>query len=615
MSRGSLVALVLSLAAFLALAMGNIATTSPTFDEPFHLAAGYTQLTTRDHRFGPDHPPLLRRLAALLLLGMEVWPQVRTAEGTRPLEVMQQAWSTMPFRYNAPYFFDKHFFFPVRDALFGTPTTTALAKSDFLNDAEAMFFRARTTLLFATGALLAILVFCWSYELWGPWGGAWSALLFCFDPNFIAHSGLVTTDAGAAMLMFASLYFFWRATRGATRRATLANGLAFALAFAAALLAKYSSLILLPVLLLLAVWRGERIRRAALIAGALVVAFLAIWAAYGFRFQASAVDMRVEVPVKWWYGIAELIERHPEGPPPGAPLPPDPAIGLGGRALLLAEELRLLPQPYLYGFADMRSHTQARGSFLRGEFATLGFRSYFFWTFLYKTPLVAMLAIAAGIVVAIRARSAALPFLLLPVALYLAASIPSSMNIGHRHLLPIYPFLYVLAGALVTVRARRIVIAAVPLVVAAALVVFAPWQPVVNHHLAYFNELAGGPVGGRDLLVDSNIDWGQDLPRLARWLREHDVREPVNLVYFGTADPRAWGIRYVNLERGYYLERVVPPSAARVPGILAISVTALRSPNSRDHELWPRLLRGREPIGRAGYSILIYRIDAPLAAP
>lgn len=603
--RAAILTLVICVAAFVGLALGDILSTSPTYDEPFQLVAGYTQLSTGDHRFGPDHPPLFRRVAALPLLWMQTWPAAGRPDATRAIDVMAAAWTRMPFDANAHYAFEKQFLFGLADPEFGSPTTEAVPLGAFLNDAQTMIVRARVMILLTTGVLLAILVFCWSFELWGASGAAWSVLLFCFDPSFIAHSGLVTTDAAAATLMFAAVYFFWRSTRSRP----IANGALFAASFAAAMLAKYSCVLLVPILLLLVPGKAGLKRRLAILAAAGVFAFVAIWGVYGFRFRASSVDMRVEAPVTWWYGAAELLERYSGAPPIGAPMSPHPPIGLAGRLVLAAQELRLLPQPYLYGFAEVRAHSLARGSFLRGQFATLGFHSYFLWTFLYKTPLLTMLAIAAGVAIVIRRRSPATAFLLVPVALYFAVSVTSSLNIGHRHLLPIYPFLYVAAGSIATVASRRAILAVAPLAVLPAFVVLAPWQPVVNQHLAYFNELGGGPERGGDLLVDSNLDWGQDLPRLAAWLQGHGVSEPINLVYFGTADPRAYGIRYVNVERGYTLERPVPLRSLPRPALLAISITALRSPSAADHEFWPNALRGAKLVGRAGYSILIYRLE------
>jgi hypothetical protein len=133
---------------------------------------------------------------------------------------------------------------------------------------------------------------------------------------------------------------------------------------------------------------------------------------------------------------------------------------------------------------------------------------------------------------------------------------------------------------------------------------------VVGRHISYFNELSGGPLRGHQQLVDSNLDWGQDLPALAQWLASHQVKEPVNLCYFGTADPRFHGIRFVNLFLGYVYAREVPLAGVNRPGLVAISGTNLRGVyyTEEGRAPWREFLRDAELVGRAGYSIFIYRL-------
>jgi hypothetical protein len=135
---------------------------------------------------------------------------------------------------------------------------------------------------------------------------------------------------------------------------------------------------------------------------------------------------------------------------------------------------------------------------------------------------------------------------------------------------------------------------------------------VQPNRLSYINELGGGSANGYRLLVDSNYDWGQDLVKLRRWLDERKVTEPINLCYFGTADPRFYGIRHHNLFLGYEYEPDDGFQAVR-PGLLAISATNLAGSfwNEQAREEWRAFLErtGAQPVGRAGQSILIYRIN------
>ncbi len=196
-----------------------------------------------------------------------------------------------------------------------------------------------------------------------------------------------------------------------------------------------------------------------------------------------------------------------------------------------------------------------------------------------------------------------------PVAVYLAATATRGLQIGHRHLLPIYPFLFLAAGeALSALRGWRAPRGAS---VAAALLLWYAGGTLAQHphHLAYFNELAGGPGNGWRRLVDSNLDWGQDLKRLAAWLRENPA-PGLKLSYFGSADPAYYGIESEALP-GY-----TAPHAPRItreirPGdVLAVSATNLQGVylEAEDRALMARV-RALQPIARVGYSIFVFRSD------
>jgi hypothetical protein len=200
-------------------------------------------------------------------------------------------------------------------------------------------------------------------------------------------------------------------------------------------------------------------------------------------------------------------------------------------------------------------------------------------------------------------------FVWLPVAVYVGFALSRDLQIGHRHLLPILPFLLVAAGeaagALLRWR-RKVGVALVGLLGA--------WYAAGTlhnhpHHLAYFNEAAGGPTNGWTVLVDSNLDWGQDLKRLKAWMTARGVRK-IKLSYFGSADPAYHGVDCERLP-GYSAPH--PPRITREirPGdVVAVSATNLQGVylDPDDRPLMERLRR-LEPVGRAGRSILVYRAD------
>jgi hypothetical protein len=195
------------------------------------------------------------------------------------------------------------------------------------------------------------------------------------------------------------------------------------------------------------------------------------------------------------------------------------------------------------------------------------------------------------------------------VLVYAAVSLALGPQIGHRHLLPLYPFLFVAAGD----AAARLAVWRRP--TGAVLVgVLGLWYAlgtllVHPHHLAYFNEVAGGPANGWRQLVDSNLDWGQDLKRLRHWMDEHGVAR-VKLSYFGSADPAYYGIE-ADFLPGYMAPRPARVTREIHPGdLVAVSATNLQGVylDAGDRPLVERL-RSLEPVGRVGFSIFVYRAD------
>jgi 4-amino-4-deoxy-L-arabinose transferase-like glycosyltransferase len=659
---------------FFALVLGNIFSTSETIDESTHLAAGYTYLTAHDYRLNPEHPPLLKLVAALPLLG-RVWPgDFRTPEvedvhkGGTAIRLLQQEWALSLLDQVPHYAFGHYLFYPYsQEALSrlgaGDPHdirgTADVRGSDLLNDAESLFHRARTAAALF-GLLLGGLVFAWAYELFGWRGGVFALVLFAFEPNFIAHSGLVTTDVAVSAFFLATIYFLWRACR----ELTIGNALGFALAFALALTSKFSALLLLPtigVLLLRQVLQGaewrwrfspegrvravlatrpRKLLAAFLLATtAAVAAFAVIWTLYGFRYdsvadpgreavgesvalsQTTRVDLLMRASSLPLDGHPPLLERvkqtaafdslrgqYRDLPPLGALRATEKSVPIDfiGNAILFAAKHRLLPEAYLYGFAYLRTSSFYRPAYLNGAYSSQGFPDYFFWTTLLKTPIPTLVALLIGIVAVLRRRGDR-AFLLVPPLIYIGVAVGSAIDIGHRHLLPALAFLIVGCGAMVP---KRRLLPVCGLVAVAGLFVFAPpWNPapLFGHHLAYFNELAGGPRNGYEHLVDSNLDWGQDLPALRRWLDANHVTEPIALVYFGDADPRTRGIHHRNLGMFAYEPQDSLPIGAKYVAISANSYVGVLDPVTRN--AWRERLKGAKLAGRAGYSILIYRLD------
>lgn len=637
------------LAVFAVRVIDHSARICPTYDEPAHLAAGYSYLKWWDFRLNPEHPPLVKVLAALPLLALDPWPEslepgdadAPPGPGSMSWRRVQALWPRAVEVPAAQWPIAHELLYGVRDEALRRLGARAsmlidprlrVEPTDYLNDADRLMFWARLPIL-GFGLMLCLLVFGWARDLFGWRGGLLALTVGCFDPSLLAHAGLVTTDAAAAALVFGSVYGLWRWQHDRRWQSAALAIVCFALAFTA----KFSAVLLVPPVIGLSLaaaassWRrGDRSRASGVIlmtAGAALAAYLAVWGSFGFRYAAV-----VEGPGPSRLPVEETLRQVVEKESRFVPeVRNREFLGVVDRTLAWAHRHRLLPESYLMGLARARWESRARPAFLRGELSERGFRNFFLWTTLLKTPLIVLLAIALALALVARrlGRLDAL-HLLGPPLFFLAAAIGSHLNIGHRHILPVFPFLWVLCGGLAHwlgrpgVGRRKLGLAGAMLVIAAgSSVVFAPpWRPVVtlDYSLEYFNELAGGPRNGYRSLVDSNLDWGQGLARLSSWLESREVEEPINLCYFGNADPRFYRIRHVKMPGGYVPSPPLGDLArfedAVRPGYLAISATHYQgvwfTPELRRR--WRTFLADAELVDVVGYSILIFRLgESPSA--
>jgi 4-amino-4-deoxy-L-arabinose transferase-like glycosyltransferase len=530
-------------------------------DEPVHILSGYFAVAARNGIVNIEHPPLMKMLAGLALTALPLpAPPERVPMGNRFTDYGH-------------------------DFLFGGPVPP---------DAIAAAARAPFLLLLA---LLLGTVFFWARARYGPGAALFAVTLLAFDPNLVAHAGVVHTDLGAA-LTFLVAVLAWENLRrsGPSLQALLAAAVALGIALAT----KFSAVYLVPIFLLqglVHVRRDARPGRAAarMLGRLVLVGAGALVVVVGvYSLVTARMDLADQRQV-----IHEMVALR------GAPGLSRAVEGIAGVCPPLGH--------YLGGLASVaRQNAEGGGvNYLFGKVSVTGAPLYFFVAFLAKSTL-AFLAISALVLVALardpESRKDA-PLLLLPVGVLFLASIGSSYNIGIRHMLPVYPFL-ALAGAGIFARARRRaggralvwLLAALPLISAAELARIHP------HELSYFNALAGGPDRGREILSDSNVDWGLDLKRLAAEARRRGVARPT-VAYFGGDDvpfrlgvpdfvadpavnPRLIAISAFYLAEGpaYFRYHGAPQAAAALEALLA-EIAA----------------RGK-PAGRVGYSIYLYNL-------
>lgn len=571
--------MALALVVYGALAVSSERGKSAVFDEIIHLPPGYAALALGDHRMNPLHPPLARIIAAVPLLFMDV-----------RVDPDDLAWRTA-----RPWEWGKRFLYR-------------------WNDGDRLLFWGRLPIV-GLAMVLAVAVFWWARLLWGLPAGLLALVLCVLDPDVLAHGHLVTNDMPVVLFVFLTVIAFERLVA----HVTLARVVAVAVAVGAAFATKFSALALPPILAALAIvvaWRREplpiaigparevqgRARKLGVLAVLLVaiglLALVVVWAAYGFH-SALTPDPVVDAFL------------HAHDTPPASPV-----LRIGA-ALTRG---RLLPEAWVWGFLNCFKSFGSRPSFLLGQYSDRGWWYYFPVAIALKAPLPLLVLVlaAAGLAWTHPVTGRAQWFVWLPPALFLALTMTQNINIGHRHVLAMYPFLFVAASRCAAVAwgvAGRRRAAARAAIVILSVLYAASVLRVHPDYLAYFNEAAGGPSQGYRWLVDSNLDWGQELPGLKKYMEANAIPR-VTLCYFGTADPGYYGIAADRLP-GY---QPPPPSAvvrAVHPGdVVVISATHLQG-LYLDPEMLPLMaeFRRRRPIATIGFSLFVYRADFAWTLP
>ena len=595
----------LLLAALIALPVLRIASTyrvfSQTADEPFHIAAGIQWLTTNRYDLDAEHPPLARAMFALdaRLHGANPSGGDAVSIGNDLLERGDR------YRRN----------------LFGA--------------------RAGNLPFFFLG--LAI-VGLWTRRLFGDAAALLSLALFGALPPILGHAALATTDMAAAATTVTALFLFARWIE----EPSWGKALLVAVACGLGPLSKFSFLVFFPAgaaALVIAHLRLSRVPlRIAQIAAGAAIAFVMVWAGYKFstgtlndaRLQMfnprlpphAAAEYATKPGYDWvrldllerYYRYSEdaakrtgrgvdfvdwakaagypspLAGRHGDTMAGTLPLPPatfrdrllEP-IRAGWQNLAVHHRI---PAPtFLAGLELVERHSSAgHAGFLLGSYRDHGWWYYFPVILFFKTPLAFLILAIIGIVMMVRSKNPEMIGLALAPIAMLLPTLTTGINIGVRHVLPLYPLLTICAAAATVTLWRRSRI---------AVIVLLAWYFIATaiahpDYMSYFNEAAGNHP--ERIAADSNLDWGQDLLRLATVVRDEHI-DHLHLAYFGTAD---W-------------HRLLPaaeelPQFKPVHGWVAISENEMTfgwPTNERDAFAW---LRAYTPVRRVGKSIRLYRI-------
>jgi hypothetical protein len=530
-----------------------------TADEPSHLAAGYAWWLGSDTLQPSDTPPLTRILSGWVPRAMRI-----------PVRRDAQAWRD-------------------RDAY--AIGAAMIADLPPARAQRLLFFMRLPFVVFPL--LIAFLLWRWGGQLFGEGIGLGLAACGILEPTILGHGALIGSDVPAA---FGALWFAYAAWRY-WLRPDLRRLLLMTVALVTAALIKFTLLPLVGVGLALALWRGPR-RAAALIVPAAF--YLATLAAY--RFQAAPVSP-VEIGNFRLVGVPHLLM---------------PAVRLLAKLPWPAQFVRGLL------FILLAAHGPGFVGYLLGRTITGRVLAYYPVAWALKYPIPLQILTLAGLValavrIARRRAIAAEAFIWGSAALYFGSAMFSCFHIGFRHVLPALPF-FILGGgfALKTGDSHELPHFEWPVsprfaryAAAAGLAWLAVSSlAVYPQGISYFNEWIGGPANGWKYLADSNVDWGQNLPELAAFMERQRIPE-IKTFLFGLdppgryLKPGSWAPQPWPWGPGIVSERQLRPA----PGFYAVSVNmlaAFRSPPEFQDYL--ACFRGREPMGRAGYGILIYEV-------
>lgn len=421
---------------------------------------------------------------------------------------------------------------------------------------EIIIFLGRLPVIILS-CFLAFLIFIWSKQLGGFYSGILSSLFYVFDPNFLAHGQLITMDVGLALFYTLSSFMYIKYILSRKIYKLLLT----ALFFSCTILTKFPGLLLLIVFFIIATMDGRKNLKL------LLKNYSGIF--FIMLFSAAAIYLFYSGGVKYY----------------------------------------LLSLQYAINHARYGDY-----NFLFGAFSPKGWFYYFIISFFVKTPLATLIFILLSLYVFQKNRRNLMmyTYIIIPPLIFFTASLFSTVNIGHRYILPVYPFLFIITGLPVKedfLRNRRYLLLSIICLLS---LVYTNMR-IYPHYISYFNILGGGPEKGHKILVDSNIDWGQDLKFLKKYMDESKIDE-IYFAYFGSLDPQYYGIKYRFIPSSFnrYIEGADEPYKLKLPlpqkKILAVSVTYLYESIAYN---W---LKSVKPTSRAGYSIYIYDITENLNA-
>jgi len=574
---------------------------SATSDEPPHIVSGYSYLKKHDMRLNPEHPPLVKDLAALPLLFLKLnFPE------------SDLAWQ----QPDGPYWW--HQFNLGRKFLYESG-----------NNPDQILFFARFPMILLL-IVCGFFIFKFARDFFGEKVAILALFLFSFSPTFLAHGRFVTTDVGAAFGVVLATFYFLKALKEPSNKniilAGIALGISQLLKFSLILLIPFFTLLTLGWILIFKDWKNPL----KVLISSFVLWVLLVWVVYGLQIYNYPPERQLrdtKMNLESFSGGPSSIKETCFSPKSFAKI----KRCLAEIIIWTSNKPIIRPLAH-YGLGLLMVFQRASGghtTYFLGEVSAAGWKIYFPFVYLIKEPLafhLLWILVLAYFALKIKTPLWKNPIFRLKnflknhfvecsmaiwLFLYWATSIKSNLNIGVRHLLPAFPFAIILTakGAiswLENTRNKKLAYA--------LLIILLLWQAVsvlkvYPHFLAYANEIVGGPDKVYLYTVDSNLDWGQDLKRLKEWVDKNKI-EKIYLDYFGGGNPKYYlGEKY----ESWWGQR--DPKELPKRSYLAVSATSLQGGKGRPgkgfdqptgYYLW---LEKYKPITKIGYSIFVFQIE------
>lgn len=533
---------------------------SATYDEPDHIFAGYRYWMCSDFGSNFETPPLVKLVSTIPLLVERVKVPVPLCGGTR--SILRDLAEANAFLYS--------------------------------NDADSILFQTR---LFASlfALVLGALLFESAYVMFGVGPALLALTIFVFEPNVLAHGFLVNTDVGLACCLYAAVYAFYLYLEKGTKRRLVEAGIVAGTVLAV----KHSGLIVFPVLVAYGVAElvngktptstdsqstsNRFVRMTSALVLLSLIAYATLWAFYGFRFSAQPhASMMSYTPHA---GENSGVKR------------------LMSSLFIALLRAHLLPEAYLFGLKHVVSIVRGFGPiFVLGKTYSTGKWFYFPVVLLVKSTLGFLFLLAAGMLALILApgkQRRALWMLTIPPLLFLIVCLPARLNIGIRHVLPVYPFFIVIASAgaweLWKYRSGKyIVLSALVLHAASSLRSFPDYIP-------YSNEMFGGTTRTYRVLSDSNVDWGQSFKAIKNYVHKNAVKDCWVAYPFSAPDYYQTGCKSLPAAAYVSYDDMSEPD---VEGTLLIGTWELLAPE----ELNPYArFRHMAPVANIAGTVLVFR--------